>query len=125
MAIFWTVGIVVACSLPAASLSPVEPVLSFDKVAHFGLFTVFGVLWMRVLCPPGSRTSRTCLRRRGSAFIVIGLLFAAGTEVYQDLLPVQRVADPYDAVADAAGLTTGSILYMLYISRRAPEETSL
>jgi hypothetical protein len=33
-----------------------------------------------------------------------GLLFAVGTEVYQHLLPVQRMADPYDVTADLLGL---------------------
>lgn len=110
LALLWTGGIVIACSIPAASLSPIKPALSADKVAHFGLFAVFGGLWMRVLCPPGSAASlcRCSLRLLGW-----GSLFAVGTEVYQHLLPIQRRGDPYDALADGGGLLGAVAVYAL------------
>ena len=112
LAFLWTVGIVVGCSIPATSLSPIEPALSADKLVHVGLFVGFGLLWMRGLCPP-SNTPPALLRRRGLLLLGTGTLFAAGTEVYQHLLPVQRTGDPYDALADVGGLLVAVAAYVL------------
>mgnify|MGYP006424787343 CR=1 FL=1 len=106
----WTVAILVGFSLPAASLSPVSAVLSFDKAIHFGLFAVFGGLWMRGLCPPGVRDGWARLRRRGVQLFVAGGLFAGGSEVYQHLMPIRRMPDPYDALANVTGLLVGILL---------------
>ena len=43
----------------------------------------------------------------------MGVLFAGGTEVYQQIIPVRRMSDPYDALADAVGLLIGILLYGL------------
>lgn len=118
MAILWTAFIVIACSVPAQSLSPIEPGLGVDKIAHFVLFAIFGGLWMRVVCPPTRANARTCLRRRGLAFVAMGSLFAGGTEVYQHVLPIQRFGDPYDALADGIGLFAGVAFYVLYAWRK-------
>jgi hypothetical protein len=123
LALLWTAGIVVACSLPAASLSPIEPALSADKAAHFGLFAGFGALWMRALCPPASVTPAR-LRRQGGRLLIWGTLFAVGTEVYQHLLPLQRLGDPYDALADGGGLLLSVIAYALLVRSRTTDDRS-
>jgi hypothetical protein len=125
LAALWTVAILVGVSLPAASLSPVSAALSFDKAIHFGLFAVFGALWMRGLCPPASRGGWQRFRRRGLQLGGVGVLFAGGSEVYQQLMPIRRMADPYDAVADIAGLLAGILLYAMYMARvRAQRSTA-
>lgn len=116
LAVLWTLGIVAACTIPAASLSPIKPALSADKAIHFGLFAGFGVLWMRVLCPPGTGAS---LRRHALRLLGWGSLFAVGTEVYQHLLPIQRRGDPYDALADGVGLLVAVVGYALVVRSRA------
>jgi VanZ family protein len=121
LAVLWTLGIVVACSIPAASLSPIEPALSADKAIHFGLFAVFGGLWMRALCPPDA-AGPIC--RRGLYLLGAGSLFAVGTEVYQHLMPLQRRGDPYDALADGAGLLVAVVAYVLYLRSRAVPDRS-
>lgn len=115
LAALWTVGIVAACSIPAASLTPLGPALSADKVIHFGLFVVFGVLWMRALGP--SPKEETALRRRALWVLGGGLLLAVGTEVYQHVLPLQRLGDPYDALANGAGLLVSVAGYHLLVRR--------
>jgi len=121
LAVLWTLGIVVACSIPAASLSPIKPALSADKVIHFGLFAGFGLLWMRALCPPDAATS---LRRHSLRLLGWGSLFAIGTEVYQHLMPLQRRGDPYDALADGSGLLVAVGLYALVVRGRTESSST-
>jgi hypothetical protein len=119
LAVLWTGGIVAACSIPATSLSTLGPALSADKAIHFGLFAIFGLLWMRALGPPGASPA---LRRRSLFLLGGGGLFAAGTEVYQHLMPLQRQGDPYDALANGAGLLAAVVAYALLVrSRAAPD----
>lgn len=123
LAVLWTVGIVAACSIPAASLTPLGPALSADKTIHFGLFAVFGALWMRALDPPREGTA---LRQQALWVLGGGLFLAVGTEVYQHVLPLQRLGDPYDALANGAGLLVSVAGYRLLVRReqeldQAPE----
>jgi len=121
LAALWTGGIVVACSIPAASLSPIKPALSADKFIHFGLFAVFGALWMRALCPPQASAHRC----RYSLYLLGGgSLFAVGTEIYQHILPIQRHGDPYDALADGSGLLLAVIVYALLMRSNSRSESA-
>lgn len=123
-AALWTLAILAACSLPATSLASVEPTLPLDKLAHFGLFVIFGSLWMRVLCPPDATASWGQFRREGGRLLVLGGLFAGASEVYQHLIPVRRMADPYDALADGLGLLVGIVLYAGYVRWQSEEDLS-
>jgi len=123
LAILWTVGIVAACSIPAASLTPLGPALSADKAIHFGLFAGFGAVWMRALVPL-TAGAWGAFRRQGLRVRVGGGLLAVGTEVYQHLLPLQRLGDPYDALANGAGLLGAVIGYgILLRARTASDQT--
>jgi uncharacterized membrane protein len=114
LAVLWTAAILGGLSLPPSSLSPAQTLLSFDKLIHAVLFGVFGLLWMRVLCPPDA-AGEASLRWRGGQLLGMGVLFAGGTEVYQQIIPVRRMSDPYDALADAVGLLIGILLYGLLV----------
>jgi VanZ family protein len=115
----WTAGMVVALGLPAESLGAAPPEVGADKIAHIVLFAGFGALWLRGLCPPAACDPARCFRWRGGLFFVAGALFAVGTEVYQHLLPVQRIADPYDATADLVGFVLAFVGYYAYHVRPA------
>ncbi|WP_263790570.1 hypothetical protein [Salinibacter sp.] len=117
LATLWTVGILVALTFPTGSM-PDAQATGLDKVVHAGLFAGFGILWLRGLCPPDTERLSACFRRRGGMFFVGGLLFAVGTEVYQHLLPVQRMADPYDVTADLLGFGVAFVGYYVYHVRR-------
>ena len=106
----WTLGIVVALSLPPSSFGGAQPAVGVDKVVHFVLFAGFSGLWMRGLCPSTDGTGARYGRRAG-ALLVVGMLFAAGSEIYQDLLPIRRAGDPYDVLANGAGLLAGLLFY--------------
>ena len=102
VAIVWTLGILAACSIPGRDLPEVD-IVSFDKVAHFVIFAGFGWLWMWALQSP--------MPRRTAVVLVAGLAYAGLTEVYQGLLPFERSADPFDALANALGLLAAVLLY--------------
>lgn len=123
LAVLWTVGMIVAFSIPPTTLPRVQPVLSIDKLVHFALFLGFGVLWMRVLCVPSTARLPDRLWTYGLRFGGGGVCFAVGTELYQQVLPIRRVADPYDALANGAGLVAGIVLYAGYAQWARPETT--
>ena len=118
LATLWTVGILVALTLPTGSMPDAQGT-HVDKIVHVGLFAGFGLLWLRGLCPPDSQRLPACFRRRGGLFFVGGVLFAVGTEVYQHWLPLQRVADPYDVTADLFGFIVAFVGYYVYHVRRS------
>jgi hypothetical protein len=90
-ALLWTLGILVACSVPGAYV-PNVPILSADKLVHIALFGVFGWLWSRAF--PG----------RLWQILLAGAAFGVFIEIWQDTLPIGRVADWFDFVADVIGL---------------------
>jgi VanZ family protein len=108
-AVLWTLAILVACTLPGSSL-PSTSLWEYDKVGHFVLFAVFGWLWMRAL-PASSRVVTLSV-------LAGGIFYAVGTEIYQGLLPFDRHPDPYDALANIAGLFAGMIAYSWKASAR-------
>ncbi|MFB6248175.1 MAG: VanZ family protein [Salinibacter sp.] len=122
LAVLWTGAIILACSLPAASFAGVQPGVGADKVVHVVLFAGFGGLWMRAFCPPDVGWTR--VRSRGGRLFLVGALFASGSEVYQQLLPLRRMADPYDALADVVGLLFGILLYGAYVRWGTSKEPS-
>lgn len=110
LAIAWTLGILVAYSLPGNTLPSTPTLVGWDKAAHFILFAGFGFLWMRVLHPRGPDATRSTVPRRMITFLAIGLLLAVSGEIYQSLFP-DRSTDPYDALANALGLFATVLLF--------------
>jgi len=119
LAALWTVGILVAMAVPAENLPGPQSFLGVDKIVHAVLFAGFGGLWLRVLCPPDHERLFSLFRRRGGFFFVVGVLFAGATEIYQHLLPIRRLTDPYDVTADLVGFTAAFVGYYVYHVRRA------
>jgi hypothetical protein len=105
MAAAWTVVICVLCWTPGAIVNELEQgspwfkLPNFDKVVHWGIFTLFAVLWLRT----------TTSRRRYLWVALAGLALAVITEVGQDILPVGRDGQIGDGVTDLIGLAIGLI----------------
>ena len=95
LAVFWTVLIVVLCTIPGRSMPTQFLPFSVDKWVHLGLFLVFGVLWLRAR--PG----------RVWAIFAVGAAFGIGIELWQGALPIGRSPDVLDAIADIVGLALG------------------
>ena len=114
LALLWTLLIAVACAIPGDRLPPTA-ILTYDKVGHFGLFVGFGFLWALALAGPAGR-------RAGRVFAA-GVAYAVFTEVAQQTVPfINRSGDPFDALADVAGLAAGLALAFAFQQRRAPRE---
>lgn len=104
LAILWTLAILAACSLPGNELPKINfDLFEPDKIAHFILFFLFGLLWMAAI--PENKKGRRLLIIGG------GILYAILTEVYQDVLPLGRTADPMDSVANIIGLLVALAVY--------------
>lgn len=111
LAIGWTLVILALFTIPGSSLPKDSSLLEFDKLAHFGLFVIFGVCWMWALNQP--------LKRRVVTVLVAGIAYAWLTEVYQGLLPFERTPDVYDAIANTAGLLVAVFGYVVWEKRRS------
>lgn len=108
LAIAWTLLIVAACTIPGSDLPKMD--IDFaDKSAHFILFFGYGWLWLRALAGP--------IRKRLIVVGVSGLLLAIGTEFYQGILPWERSPDPFDAIANTAGLATSLVVQAVLLDR--------
>lgn len=103
-ALVWTLLIVIGLTLPGHSL-PSGSLLEYDKAIHLGLFFVLTVLWLEALA--NGRVHR--------ALIILGSIIAFSflSEVYQQLLPFDRTADLFDAVADSIGATLGLVAWAI------------
>ncbi len=105
----WALLILALCSVPGPALEE-SNLLGFDKVGHFGMFFIGALLWLRTW--PG----------RWGRVLAAGVAFSVGIEVYQGLTPfLGRSADPFDVVADLAGLLVGyGLMRWLGRHRRVP-----
>jgi len=105
LAVGWTLLLLIGCFLPG-ELLPFQDVASrlqgfyFDKVVHLVLFFGFAYLWSRALPKRGFLLG----------IVVIGCLFAVGTELIQGALISSRGADVMDTMADLVGLAVGLAL---------------
>ncbi|MEW4571336.1 VanZ family protein [Tautonia sp. JC769] len=124
-AIIWTVMIVVICLAPASWLGSggggdgpslldrlfgaIFGPIPKDKVVHFGIFLVFGLLWHRA----GVRVLVTLLG---------GVALAIATELGQSIPILERMTDLDDLIADVLGLFAAFVLVQLWKLRaRAPD----
>lgn len=107
--------------LSSRSSFPVEsPFSGFDKLAHVGIFGLFGTIlaWSLADRRDGLGTMRMAL-----AFL-IGAAGGALDEVHQIFVP-GRSAEVWDAVADAAGVAAGLFLFnRIGRARRRPQKKS-
>jgi VanZ family protein len=82
------------------------PFNEFDKLAHFGLFSLLGVL----ISFGVFKTTRLPLRKKVLLVLVTGVTLGLLDEVHQSFVPF-REPDVLDAAADAAGIALGLFAY--------------
>ena len=107
LAIAWTLFIVALCSIPGDDIPDVD-IWGYDKIGHFVMFAGFGWLW-----------ARAAPKHALGWVLAAGVAFAGLTEIYQGLLPFDRIPDLYDALADVAGLSAALLVYRFRKRRRA------
>ena len=90
------VTVVVVASLTPSGTMPTPPVLGFDKVEHFVAYAVLAA-WFAGLYP------RSRYVRIAIWLSLLGLLI----EVLQQAMGLGREGDPFDLIADLAGIAAG------------------
>ncbi len=106
--VLWAAVILVITSVPDV---PAPSTPGSDKVGHFILYFVFGLLAIRA-------ASATALTARSVAGTVAALaLFAAIDEWHQRFIPT-RSAEFDDWIADICGAALGDALFSLFRLRR-------
>ena len=105
--------IFVLSSIPGSQLPEIEYNLS-DKIAHFIIFGVLGLLLAR-----GLSVSSIDFWRENYVFgsILIGITYGLFDELHQYFVP-SRKTDFWDWAADAVGILIGGFLYVLYRKTR-------
>ncbi len=99
----WTFLLWLSLSIPGADIP--LPALRFDKLVHFSLFFVFAWLWL------DTKWEKINILKVSVAVLMIGLF----SEVYQGLLPWERIPDPFDSLANILG---GNLAVFMYVSRK-------
>jgi VanZ family protein len=102
VAIVWTLLVLGLHAIPRSQLrrSPVRALTEVegpDKLAHFVLFALFGILWM------------WAARSRRGTILIAGLAYAVALEIMQSVAIAGRTGSVSDFVADAVGLVLGLI----------------
>ena len=90
--------------------------LPIDKVVHFLMFFPFPVLFYFAFCRPSSKAWHGILLT--FSILILGGLFAAGTEYVQGFLPY-READASDFLADSLALCLSSIIVLLIALKKS------
>jgi len=93
------VAVVVVASLTPSGTMPSPPILGFDKVEHFVAYAVLAA-WFAGLYP------RSSYLRIAIWLTLLGL----ANEILQQAMGLGREGDPFDLMADIAGIGVGLLL---------------
>lgn len=100
--IIWYVLIWVVSSIPSKALINIDK-LSMDKLAHFFVYLVLGILYNRVM-----QTSKVKRKHRIPGYVLL-LISASLEEYHQKWIPGRSVS-VYDLAANSLGLFTALLL---------------
>lgn len=110
IAILWAIIILVLCGMPPQDVDKVKFIdfPHIDKVVHFCLYFVMGVLVVAVLSLNG-----TLKKSKWLLLVSISICFIYGwiIEIFQQVLFTGRSYEVMDIVADTAGAIVGVLLY--------------
>jgi VanZ family protein len=105
LAIFWTLGIFIACLIPGNEVPNIHIPL-IDKWIHFIIFAGFSFLWLK--------TFKLANAAKGVLIFILSLLLGYTVELLQDSgITTGRSYDVYDIVADGIGGILGVALFFL------------
>ena len=94
LALCWTIGIFIGCSMPGRDLPSLNLFDHFDKLVHFTFFAVFFVLWFMYFHTKANI---------GWYVLGITILYGFGIEFYQLHFVAGRAFDVWDGIADSVG----------------------
>src|SRR5690606_37697237 len=84
----------------SVKVDPISPFQGVDKVVHFGIFTVLSFCFMAALP-----------RLRFSVSLLILLVYALLTVVFERKIKNGRIFEILDIIADTSGILTGIFIY--------------
>lgn len=107
LTLLWTFMVLYFTLLPADYL-PESTLLGYDKLGHFGIFGGWTFLFGLFMMTYGRRPDI------GSHVIwLAGFLFSSAIEILQYSLPVNRMAEWGDVVANVLGISLATSIIML------------
>lgn len=98
LCILWTIIMIIGLSIPVSS-SGESKIFGIDKLIHFLIYFIWSILLLYSNLLPR--------KNKLVAFILVGITFAAGTEIWQGLFIQGRTGDIYDFVANFLGVIFG------------------
>jgi VanZ family protein len=108
--VLWALIILVAMSIPANYIPKVR-IFGYDKIAHIGVFIVFGILVYRSIINWQLKNLNTIQSILFSLFSV--MFFGFFSEAYQHFIP-GRSPDIYDFIADTIGGLIAIPIILIY-----------
>lgn len=109
LALFWTIGIFIGCSMPGKDLPSIPVFDHFDKVVHFTFFAVFYILWYLFFYK---------LKYIAIILLFIVFLYGFGIEFYQLNCIEGRSFDVWDGIADTVGGIIGYFIVSFLNQKR-------
>ncbi|PVX52072.1 VanZ like protein [Balneicella halophila] len=106
--ICWAILIFVLCTMPAPKVDEKVLIPHLDKIAHFGLFFVFSILFLRFL-----EISRGVSRTLYTGIVLIIVAIYGGIIEWLQESYFHRSADIFDWGADMIGAIAGIVFYFL------------
>jgi hypothetical protein len=85
-----------------------------DKVAHFALYFVLGLLLARATAPFSGKPSG---KKTGWPAFGLGAAYGIIDEIHQAFVP-RRAPELLDAVIDICAVAAGVVIYLLFLTRR-------
>jgi VanZ family protein len=115
--VLWAGVIICATSIPSSLLTLPGQQGHLDKVAHFGLYSVFAWLLARHGFGIAGRWTSTALA------VIVASAFGVVDEWHQQYIP-GRSTEYADWQADTLGAATGALAYGLFSRRRVPSSST-
>lgn len=115
--VLWALIILISMSIPAEYIPKVK-IFGYDKIAHIGVFMVFGILVYRSIINWQLKNINILRSILFSLFSV--MFFGFFSEAYQQFIP-GRTPDIYDFIADTIGGLIAIpiiLIYNLYKSKK-------
>ena len=110
--VLWGLTIAVLMLLPSDAF-PESKLLSYDKLAHIGVFAILSFL----LCIAWLRKKNDHIEKRIIFPLIICLLYGSILEYMQQFVP-GRMFDSYDFLANFTGGLVGVIIFSIFIRQK-------